>query len=258
MTPEIPLWSGSSLDNAECLNYVKAVATKVNELDPDALRVRRQIGLLDELIPRFEDFVNEGRAYSETSSIAAADADRDELFLAFWQAWTRLSALGETHPLGQAARTLTPTLTPYKGIYKHSLTKETEEIKGLREDLGKTPAVRDAVTAMGLTNILNALWLANDAVDAAYAQRDSSRAGRYETQGDDTTESLRKTAVNLVLEIFRRINALNELEPSTDGQVAAQQLAAIVEQRKERVAVNRKSKKEPDTPDEPENAPAQA
>ena len=61
MTPEIPLWSGSSLDNAECLNYVKAVATKVNELDPDALRVRRQIGLLDELIPRFADFVNEGR-----------------------------------------------------------------------------------------------------------------------------------------------------------------------------------------------------
>ena len=257
MTPEIPLWSGSSLDNAECLNYVKAVAAKVNELDPDALRVRRQIGLLDELIPRFEDFVNEGRAYSETSSIAAADADRDELFLSFWNAWLHMSRLGETNALGQAARTLTPTLTPYKGINRHSITKETEEIKGLREDLGKTPAVRDAVTAMGLTNILNALYQVNDAVDAAYSQRDSSRAGRYETQGDDTTESLRKTAVNLVLEIFRRINALNELEPSTDGQVAAQQLAAIVEQRKD-VAVSRKPKKEPVPPDAPENAPAQA
>ena len=60
-----------------------------------------------------------------------------------------------------------------------------------------------------------------------------------------------------MLEIFRRINALNDLEPSTVSNRAALELTAIVEQRKD-VGVSRKSKKEPVPPDGPENVPAQA
>ena len=146
-------------------------------------------------------------------------------------------------------------VTPYKGIYAHSLTKETEEIYGLQTDLGKTPEIRNAVTALGLGNILTALYAANAAVAAAYSQRDTSRANQFETRDGDTTASLRKEAVSLVIEIFRRINALNDLEPSTEGQIAAQALEAIVEQRKQVVAKSRKSQK---TPDEPENPPAEA
>ena len=254
MTPTIQLWTGAHLDNGECLNYVKAVSAKVNEIGPEALRVQSQANRLDEIIPRFSDFVNEGRAYSETSAIAAADADRDELFLAFWNAWHHMSRLGETNALGQAARVLAPTLAPYKGIYSHSLTKETEEIYGLQTDLGKTPEIRNAVTALGLGNILTALYAANAALAAAYSQRDTSRADQFETRDGDTTASLRKEAVNLVIEIFRRINALNDLEPSTEGQIAAQALEAIVEQRKQ-VAKSRKSK---ETPEKPENPPAEA
>ena len=94
---------------------------------------------IDTLNEKYTDFVNESRKFVDTEDIAKADARRDALFMAIYSAIDHLAALeGEAETsFGRKARVVQAVLGAYKGITRHSLTKETEELRGLAFDLQK-------------------------------------------------------------------------------------------------------------------------
>ena len=135
-------WNGWGLNNGEHLDYSKAVVGALRGLDPAKVPVAGPVASLEALNEKYTDFINESRKYVDTADIAKADARRDALFYAIWGAVERLATLdgdGEDS-LGRRARVVQAVLTAYKDVPKHSLPKETEELRGLAHDLQKTPA----------------------------------------------------------------------------------------------------------------------
>lgn len=246
-------WNGWGLNNGEHLDYSKAVVGALRGLDPAKVPVAGPVASLEALNEKYTDFINESRKYVDTADIAKADARRDALFYAIWGAVERLATLdgdGE-NSLGRRARVAQAVLTAYKGVPKHSLPKETEELRGLAHDLQKTPAAVEAITALGMLQWLNALFAANDEVDTLYTHRMGERGERASEAGGDTTDSIRKEAANLISEIIATVNAAQRLLPSEELDHAVAALAGVIEQYK-LVAAGHGGKKE--TPPEPESA----
>lgn len=120
----------------------------------------------------------------------------------------------------------------YKGVTRHSLTKETEELRGFGFDMQKNPAVVEAITALGMLPWLNALMAANDEVDQLYSHRTGERGDRAAAAGGETTVSIRKEASNLIVEIIARVNAAQRLMPSAEVDKAVAALTGVIEQYK--------------------------
>ena len=132
-------WTGYGLANGEHLDYAKAVVGALSDLDHTKVPVGGPLGELCTLNEKYTDFVNESRKFVDTEDIAKADARRDALFMALYSAIDHLASLeGETSTaFGRKARVVQAVLGAYKGITRHSLTKETEELRGLAFDLQK-------------------------------------------------------------------------------------------------------------------------
>ena len=227
-------WTGYGLANGEHLDYSKAIVGVLCDLDHDKVPVGEPLAALDTLNAKYIDFVNESRKFVDTADIAKADARRDALFMAIYSAVEHLAQLeGETDTsLGRRARVVQAVTGAYKGTTRHSLTKETEELRGLAFDLQKSHAVVEAITALGMLPWLNALMAANDEVDTLYFHRTGERGDRSAAAGGDTTASIRKEASNLIVEVIARVNAAQRLMPSTEVDKAVHALTGVIEQYK--------------------------
>ena len=227
-------WTGYGLANGEHIDYSKAIAGALHGVDFTLVPVGEQVAALEALNTKYTDFVNESRKFVDTEDIAKADARRDALFMALYSAIDHLASLeGETSTaFGRKARVVQAVLGAYKGITRHSLTKETEELRGLAFDLQKSPAVVEAITALGMLPWLTALMAANDEVDQLYSHRTGERGERAAAAGGETTVSIRKEASNLIVEVIARVNGAQRLMPSAEVNKAVAALTGVIEQYK--------------------------
>ena len=152
--------------------------------------------------------------------------------MALYSAIDHLASLeGETSTaFGRKARVVQAVLGAYKGITRHSLTKETEELRGLAFDLQKNQAAVEAITALGMLPWLNALAAANDEVDQLYWHRTTERGDRAAATGGEKTADVRKEASTLIVEIVARVNAAQRLIPSAELEGAVTALMGVISQ----------------------------
>lgn len=241
-------WTGHGLANGEHLDYAKAVVGALCDLDHTKVPVGEPLAALDTLNEKYTDFVNESRKFVDTEDIAKADARRDALFMALYSAIDHLAALeSETSTsFGRKARVVQAVLGAYKGITRHSITKETEELRGLAFDLQKNQAAVEAITALGMLPWLNALAAANDEVDQLYWHRTTERGDRAAATGGEKTADVRKEASNLIVEVIARVNAAQRLMPSAEVDKAVAALTGVIEQYKLVAASHGSKKKSPE------------
>ena len=253
---EIPEWTGSTLTAGAFSEYVGSVLDKFKEEGFGALALTEIGPQLDAAHARFTEFVNRERAYDETPAIAKADANRDALWNAFYYAWHYLMQLDPSHPLYAEAVKLRSEMTPYKGVWKHELSKETSELAGLQRDLNKaTTAV--AVQALGLNTIVTALFAANDAVREILDSRDVERGNRIADKSGDTTASLRKAVATLLIDAYRQVNAVARINPGGSAEPVIRDVNGFIAHYKDVASqpAKRSGKDEPAPEPEPE-APA--
>ncbi len=202
---------------------------------------------------KLTDFINESRKYGETAEIAKLDARRDIIFRAIWKFVETLSELDGAGEFDFSARRVQAALAPYKGLNVHSLTKETEEIKGLIYDLLEKGDVRTEVGFIGLDAVLSELTSANNALAEKYNARTDAGIGRDAEKGGESTASLRKSVAEMVTDILATVNALDRVMPSDATVAAVTSLSALVSQFKTIASQGGKRHEEPE-PVPPNNA----
>ena len=200
---------------------------------------------------RLAEFINRERAYDETPAVAKADANRDALWKALYHAWSYLMQLDPSHRLYQEAVKLRSEMTPYKGVWTHELSKETAELRGLRRDLDK-PLPHDAIMMLGLDRIVSALFQANETVASIIEDRDAERGNRIAEKGGDTTASLRKAVVTLLIDAYRQVNAAARINDSEQTRNAVSEVNGIIAHYKDVAAQPAKHKGGDEPAPEPE------
>ena len=250
---EIPEWTGSTLTVAAFDNFASRVLAAFVKQDFNMLHLQSIGPELQAAITRLSEFINRQRAYDETPEVAKADANRDALWKAFYHAWSYLMELDPSHPLYDSALKLRSEMTPYKGVDRHEISKETTELNGLLRDLDNDDNGR-ALQTLGLTNIVSALSVANQAVAAVINARDVERGSRAAEKGGDTTPSLRKAVVVKLIEAYRQVNAAVRIVPMPEIEQAIQEVCGIIEHYKAVAAqpAHRPGKEDPDPEPTPE------
>ena len=244
---EIPEWTGSTLTVAAFDNFASSVLAAFVKQGFNMLHLQSIGPELQAAITRLSEFINRQRAYDETPEVAKADANRDALWKAFYHAWSYLMELDPSHPLYASALKLRSEMTPYKGVDRHEISKETTELNGLLRDLDNDDNGR-ALQTLGLTNIVSALSVANQAVAAVINARDVERGSRAAEKGGDTTPSLRKAVVVKLIEAYRQVNAAVRIVPMPEIEQAIQEVCGIIEHYK-LVAAEAKHRKGGDDPE---------
>ena len=250
---EIPEWTGSPLTMASFLAFCSSINDQAAGVETANQYFLDQSSALNTLVDRFRDFINQQRAYEQTPEIAKQDSKRDFLWKAFWYAWYYIDQLDPTDPLAQHAMVLRPVMNAYKGMWKHEMTKETEEIKGLQRDL-QPQNMQDALQALGLNIIAQEIFVANACLATAVQQREAARGQRIAEKGDDSTESLRKQMTPVLTEIFRQANAMVRIAPGDSIRQFVQNVCGIINHYKQ-VAASGASHGKDDTEPQPEPQP---
>ena len=255
---EIPEWTGSPLTMASFLAFCTSIDDNAASTETDNTYFLELATEFHKLVVRFQDFINQQRAYEQTPEIAKQDSKRDSLWKALWYAWYYVDQLDPTDQLAHYAAVLRPVMTAYKGMWKHEMTKETEEIKGLRRDL-QPEAMQNALIGLGLKTIADGIFAANIALENAVRNREQSRGQRIAEKGDDSTDSLRKQMVPLLIEIYRHTNALGRIAPTEDINRFIQNVCGIINHYKQVAASGGShSKDEPEpTPVDPDVTPVE-
>ena len=207
---EIPEWTGSTLTVGAFSEYAGRVVRAFQLYGYETLALGELGPQLEAAHQRFADFVNRERSYDETPEVAKADANRDALWNALYYAWHYLMQLDPSHSLYEHALKIRSEMTPYKGVYRHELAKETAELEGLQRDLGKTPCAA-ALATLGLNKIAQALFQENETVRQIIESRDVERGSRIADKGGDTTASLRKAVATLLVDVYRQVNAADRI-----------------------------------------------
>ena len=248
---EIPEWTGSTLTVGAFSEYAGRIVGSFKHHGYEALALNEIGPALEAAQQRLADFVNRERAYDETPEVAKADANRDALWKAFYYVWHYLMQLDPSHALYQEAVKLRSEMTPYKGVYKHELSKETAELRGLRRDLDK-PLPHDAIMMLGLDRIVSALFQANETVASIIEDRDAERGNRIAEKGGDTTASLRKAVVTLLIDAYRQVNAAARINDSEQTRNAVSEVNGIIAHYKDVAAQPAKHKGGDEPAPEPE------
>ena len=247
---QIPEWSGGKLENGEFLNYSKEVSRIAHGFDAAKVPLGDRLATLDAANVKLTDFINESRKYGETAEIAKLDSRRDIIFRAIWKFVETLSELDGAGEFDFSARRVQAALAPYKGLNVHSLTKETEEIKGLIYDLQKDD-ITGEVGYIGLNAVLGELGSANNALEEKYNSRTDAGIGRDAEKGGETTASLRKSVAEMVTDILATVNALDRVMPSDATAAAVTSLTSVVSHYRNVASQGGKRHEEP----EPEPVP---
>ena len=243
--PEVQEWPGARLENGEHLAYAKAIVGILHDLDHDKVKIGTPLAALDTLNQKQTDFINESKGYASTAQIAALDDRRDAIFRAMWDFASAAAKLEGDDAFASAANTFRTFIAAYKGLDRHKLAQETEEIYGLKHDLEKSESLTRAVAALKLETWFAQLFNINESFLNAYQSRNDESIARLAEKDGNTTESLRKEAAALVCTLVRRVNYTLEFNPSAEATAAANALAAIIAQYKT-VAASRKHEKKED------------
>ena len=85
-------------------------------------------------------------------------------------------------------------MTAYKGLDRHELSKETQEVEGLQRDLaGEANAA--TLAKLGFDKIAAELFATNAVLAEAVARREAKRGDREASAGGETTANVRKEGV---------------------------------------------------------------
>ena len=259
-TLTIPEWQGSGLTHAEFLEYgdktlAAYVAVGLEDINLTAIGMQLTAALDD-----LRKAVRRQSAYDETVALSRADANRDACFKALWHAWSFLGGVDSTHPFAAHVETLRSEMQAYKGVWSHKLDKETAELNGFRGALS-TEANQAALAALGLDKIAAALWVANEAADAAQDARDDERGSRADEKAAGTTPELRKAVANLLVKAAKRVNSVYDIDPdNAKAEQVIVKVCGIVEHYKLAAseAKHRKGGDEPEPEPEPTPEPEPA
>lgn len=225
---EIPAWTGGHRLTAGAFSeYACRVVEVFRACGYDSLALGGLKARLEAASARLAEFATRERAYDETPAVARADATRDAFCKAFYYAWHYLAQIDSSNPLYEAVMTLRSEMAQCKGVWEHELARETSELKSLQRELAR-PQNAAALQALGLSAVVQALFAANDAVEAALADRDAARGRRIAGRGGDTTAALRREMANLLLESYRQVNAAARINPGEATERAIKDVNGII------------------------------
>lgn len=121
------------------------------------------------------EIAREGRASKESESIKKKDEERDEIITALFQEIRQAdkSPIPTRRESGHVLRLIVDT---YKGLQGERWAGKTAHINGLLNDLGK-PEATVAVSAVGVTQLVQMLRTANDEFNTLRESRSTKAAG---------------------------------------------------------------------------------
>ncbi|MEL5896211.1 DUF6261 family protein [Bacteroides sp. GD17] len=204
---------GSRLTNGSFLQMNQEISVQITTATAEALKVEQLSPLYTDALERLSVLINRQTGYAETADVSRHDQNRDALFRSIYWAIDYLHTLDPSSSLYRHVQQLLPAIAPYRGIADHELTKETSEITGFIASLSSKPNA-DAVKALGLSPLIEALDSENTDVSAALSNRTSTAATRAQATGDASTDRVRREVVDVYRRIVARVNAVAELEPS--------------------------------------------
>lgn len=109
-------------------------------------------------------------------------------------------------------------MTAYKGLDRHELSKETQEVEGLQRDLaGEANAA--TLAKLGFDKIAAELFATNAVLAEAVARREAKRGDREASAGGETTANVRKEACEAtsLYWLITPISAVTAPSSSADG-----------------------------------------
>ena len=224
---EIPEWTGSPLTIGSFLGFATSIddnAAAAETENTAFIQLRTQ---LHQHVLRLQDFINQQRAYEQTPEISKLDSNRDALWKSLWYAWYFVNRLDPTDALAQHAAVLRPVMSAYKGMWKHEMTQETEEIRGLQRDLAPE-AMQQALTALGLNVIAQGLFAANLALSQQVQEREHARGERIAEKAGETGEIIRAQMAPVMTELFKQANALQRVTPSESMGEFVQNICGVI------------------------------
>lgn len=180
-----------SLDNSNFAQLLTstlvAITAHVKVERADNGFYKKQLPLMEQELTSFEAGLHQNRASRVAKKLEAADKERD-LALTTVTKLVRAYSSVKTEPVASRHQLLSTLLKGYKLTSKTSYEEETEILRNLLKELGKS-TYRSAISTLHLTEPIASLKAAQTAFETLYQERLSEQTSTSPSQ----TKALRKS-----------------------------------------------------------------
>lgn len=181
-----------SLDNAntaQLLTSSLALLTAFVKVDrADNGFYKKQLPLMEQQLAAFEAGLHQNRASQVAKKLEAADKERD-LALTTVTKLVRAYSSVKTEPIASSHQLLSSLLKTYKLTSKTSYEEETELLRNLLKELGKS-TYRSAIAALHLTEPIASLKAAQTAFETLYQERLTEQTSTSPSQSKQLRKEL--------------------------------------------------------------------
>ena len=250
--PVVVIWQGAHLENGEHLDMANAYWTLIRNVESSKVPFGTRANTLASLIEIQTDFINETRRSELTQYIAALDRRRDILFRGIWALAETFDKLTGSDGFTESAKSFKVFISGYAELNKHSITEETDEIKGLKHDYDKNAAARSAAAVIGANQALSELFTVNDSIEDSWLLRQQETVARKQAADGETTATIRAKINEVIVELIRIVNATNTISPNETSINLAYAFDELIKKNKAIIASHTKRKSDPEPEPSPE------
>ena len=198
------------------------------------VNVEKLTAVLDPLktaVDKEDEALNQPNAQFGTEELERLDMARDNAYYAF-RLMVEMHLRSDDETIVGAAKRVDEVMSRYPRAAAENYDKETGMIKNLIADL-KTDDLKPAMQKIGGTAALTRLDMANAAFDSSF----HARIRQLTPQGTFDVKALRQATDKALETVLRRIDSLDDLEPSAEITALIGHYNNLVANRKTLLAV---------------------
>ncbi|WP_099465882.1 DUF6261 family protein [Parabacteroides provencensis] len=241
-TKAIGTVSRSRLSNAAHLGMNEEINQRLTPLSVADTKISEMQKTYADAIAREQDCVNRITKSASTEQLEKLDADRDLTFR-FMVNIVEAYCICPTEQLQLAAKRLDAIFGAYHALNEKAFSEETAGIDGLLNDLGGDAAKAD-IELLKLENFVSLLSQQNQ----DYKDLDRTRTDEYTARVKVETSEARKATDEALDAIVRRVNAMQEMDPTDETAAFIDAVNQIYKKYSDLIAAKAGKNKKPDTP----------
>ena len=213
MAKQLRTFNMSRMTVGACADFHVTVEKHITLTTPEILHVEDKIEAYREKVKVLESIVNRKRSYRTTPKMRAGDKTRDGAIGSV----NGVVNVMRTSPIEEkrlAAELLYQELSPYRGIGRHELHKQTSEVRGML-DLLDSEENKAAIQVLGLTQEVELLRTTNEELSEMYDER-YLEVSDVLKQSDIDSDELKREVNTMYGDIAQVINAYAIVQPSDE------------------------------------------
>ena len=213
MAHQLRTFNMSRMTLGACADFHVTVEKHITLTTPEILHVEDKIEAYREKVKLLESIINRKRSYRTTPKMRAGDKTRDGAIGSV----NGVVNVMRTSPIEEkrlAAELLYQELSPYRGIGRHELHKQTSEVRGML-DLLDSEENKAAIQVLGLTQEVELLRTTNEELSEMYDER-YLEVSDVLKQSDIDSDELKREVNTMYGDIAQVINAYAIVQPSDE------------------------------------------